>query len=179
MVLVLAWAISQVSKDVGAGHYVASLAQGVLSAEYVPVIAFIAAGAIAFATGTSYGTMAILMPILLPLAFTLSATGGSASDLIGLATTAAILGGSVFGDHCSPISDTTVLSSMACGADHIDHVRTQLPYALLVAGVSLPCYVMIGYGWAWWIVLPLGAVAIAALFFALSSRTASSSHDGI
>ena len=166
MVLVLAWAISRMSRDVGAGHYVASLARDVLSGELVPVIAFVTAGVIAFATGTSYGTMAILVPILLPLAFSLS----DGDEAVALATAAAVLGGSVFGDHCSPISDTTVLSSMACGADHIDHVRTQLPYALLVAAVSVPCYVLLGFGRPWWLVLPVGAGALVALFLLLSRR---------
>jgi Na+/H+ antiporter NhaC len=88
---------------------------------------------VSFATGTSWGTMAILTPLAVPLVLQ---ADGSHRSLIA-ATVAAILGGSVFGDHCSPISDTTIMSSMASSCDHIDHVRTQLPYALLAAAVAI------------------------------------------
>jgi len=92
---------------------------------------------IAFSTGTSWGTFGIMMPIGIPL---VTATGGS----LPLAV-AAVLGGGVFGDHCSPISDTTVISSMATASDHIDHVKTQLPYALIAAAVAVAGYLLAGW----------------------------------
>ncbi len=171
MILVLAWAISRASRDLDTGGYVASIASGRVSPALLPALAFVAAGAISFATGTSYGTMGILIPILLPLAYRLSAEIGaspSAIDRVGLGTLAAILGGSVFGDHCSPISDTTILSSMASGVDHIDHVRTQLPYALTVAALCIPCYVAVGLGASPLVVLPVGAALLLGAFLLLS-----------
>jgi Na+/H+ antiporter NhaC len=95
---------------------------------------------ISFSTGTSWGTLSILTPIVIPLVFgtaAASALTGPGFDSILFASIAAILSGAVFGDHCSPISDTTIMSSMASGADHVDHVRTQLPYALTVGAVSI------------------------------------------
>jgi Na+/H+ antiporter NhaC len=100
------------------------------------VVLFVVSSFIAFSTGTSWGTFGIMMPIGVPL---ILATGGS----LPLAV-AAIMGGGVFGDHCSPISDTTVISSMATASDHIDHVKTQLPYALLAAALASLCYLIIG-----------------------------------
>jgi Na+/H+ antiporter NhaC len=168
IILILAWSISAVSKELHTGAYVASLTSGILSPTLVPALAFVVAGAISFATGTSYGTMGILIPILLPIAYRLSLSSGLdpiVMERIGTGTLAAILCGSVFGDHCSPISDTTVMSSMAAGADHIDHVRTQLPYAVLVALLCIPCYLLVGRGAPPLLVLPLGLALVAAAFF--------------
>ena len=98
------------------------------------------AAAVSFATGTSWGTMAILVPLVYPLGHQLPVDAGLAAGTainIHLAAVSAVLAGAVFGDHCSPISDTTILSSMASGCDHVDHVRTQLPYALFAAAVAL------------------------------------------
>ena len=173
MILLLAWSISSVCIEIHTADYVASITQDLLSARLVPALAFLTAGVIAFSTGTSYGTMGILIPIFLPLAYRLAATAELVDplvDRIGLATLAAVLGGSVFGDHCSPISDTTVLSSMASGADHIDHVRTQLPYALLAAVICLPCYLLIGLGLPVPVVLGGGAIALVGLFRFLAKR---------
>jgi Na+/H+ antiporter NhaC len=167
MILVLAWAISAVSKDLGTGPYVAYLVGANFDPRWLPLLAFISAGVIAFATGTSYGTMGILIPIFIPLLATLGDDGGRGLELIrslGPITTAAILGGSVFGDHASPISDTTVLSSMAAGSDHIDHVRTQFPYALVVASICLPLYVLAGFGFSAFLLVPIGLVGIGAVF---------------
>ena len=105
----------------------------------VPAVVFGVSAFIAFATGTSWGTFAIMMPIAVPMANLLQ---------VPLApTVAAVLGGGVFGDHCSPISDTTIIASMASACDHIDHVRTQLPYALVAAGASLVLYLVVGVLW--------------------------------
>jgi len=103
---------------------------------------------IAFSTGTSWGTMAILMPLAIPLAHEL---GGADMHLI-YATLGSVLTGSIFGDHCSPISDTTILSSMASASDHIDHVKTQMPYALTTAAVAAAVgYIPAGFGLSPWI----------------------------
>jgi Na+/H+ antiporter NhaC len=117
--------------------------------------------------------MAILIPILFPLTYQLGAKAGLTAaeiDQIGHAALAAVLGGSVFGDHCSPISDTTVLSSMSSGADHVDHVRTQLPYAVLVATLSIPAYLLVGFGTPIVVVHLISIVTLLGVFFLLSSE---------
>ena len=140
IILVLAWSLGAVTEQVGTARYLALLLEGNVALGLLPVLVFLVAAAMSFATGTSWGTMAILLPLVIPLTVSLgggadfSATGGY-SLLLG--TISSVLAGSIFGDHCSPISDTTVLSSTAAACDHVDHVRTQLPYALLVAGVGM------------------------------------------
>ena len=96
----------------------------------------------AFATGSSWGTFAICMPIALPLAFNMS--GGELNPIV-VAVFAAVAGGGVFGDHCSPLSDTTILSSMGSASDHLDHVKTQLPYALICGGIAVIGYLILGF----------------------------------
>ena len=133
VVLTLAWSLGQVCTDLQTAAYLKSAVGPSVPTALLPVAIFLVAAAVSFATGTSWGTMAILTPLAVPLVLD-SAPG----DLDILASTvAAILGGAVFGDHCSPISDTTILSSMASGCDHVDHVRTQLPYALFAASVAI------------------------------------------
>ena len=125
----------------------------------VPVIVFATAAAISFATGTSWGTMAILLPLGIPVTVALGGAAGLSLDApehytILLGTISSVLAGAIFGDHCSPISDTTILSSTASGCDHVDHVRTQLPYALLVACVGMAWGdVPTAYGLSVWISL--------------------------
>ncbi len=124
---------------------------------------------IAFSTGTSFGTMAIVFPIAGPMLQ--QVTGGDLTDPITLATLSSVMSGAVFGDHCSPISDTTIMSSMASGADHVDHVRTQAPYALVCAGVAaLVGYVPVGFGMSPWISLILGAGILVGLIFFIGKR---------
>jgi len=137
-VLVMAWSIGSVCKDLGTAGYLVSLLEGKISAGVVPLVVFLLGCLIAFATGTSWGTTAILMPIAVPLVYTLS--GGDTGTIL-YATIGAVFTGAVFGDHCSPISDTTIMSSMASASDHIDHVKTQIPYALTVALIA----VVVGY----------------------------------
>ncbi len=136
LLMMLAFAISAVCKQLGTGPWVASVAEQWLSPKLVPLILFLVSSFIAFSTGTSWGTFAIMMAIAIPMARQLDAN-------VYLAI-AAVMGGGVFGDHCSPISDTTILSSMASACDHIDHVRTQLPYALLAGGVTALLYLLVG-----------------------------------
>ena len=180
--LLLAWSIGAVCKDIHTGAYVASISGGILTPEILPLVAFISAAIIAVATGTSYGTMALLVPIFLgQLMFPLAETAGIDPETtrhLALALLAAILGGSVFGDHCSPISDTTVLSSMASGADHIDHVETQLPYALLTAGICVPIYLLVGFaGMGPALALPIGLAAVFFVFKAISKDTSDTSME--
>lgn len=140
VILVLAWGLGGVTEAMGTGTYLADLLGGSLPLPLLPVLVFIIAAGTSFATGTSWGTMAILFPVVVPLAVAMGAGVGFASGdgyTILLGAISSIMAGSIFGDHCSPISDTTVLSSMASACDHIDHVRTQLPYALLVAVIAM------------------------------------------
>jgi Na+/H+ antiporter NhaC len=136
LLMMFAFALGATCLELGTGRYVAGVAEGILSPAVVPAVLFLLSGFIAFSTGTSWGTFAIMSPIAVPLA-----------DLLGLhvpLAVAAVLSGGVFGDHCSPISDTTIISSMAAGSDHIDHVRTQLPYALMVAVLSFLMFLLFG-----------------------------------
>jgi len=136
ILMVLAFAIGNLCKDLGTGIYVADVTQSWLAPHFAPAIIFITSCFIAFSTGTSWGTFAIMISIAVPLA--------QALDLNIYLAVAAVLGGGVFGDHCSPISDTTLIASMASGSDHIDHVRTQLPYALVTGGLSVVAYLILG-----------------------------------
>jgi Na+/H+ antiporter NhaC len=140
IILVLAWAIGAITVEMKTADYIISLIGDNISPHYLPVIIFLVAGLTSFATGTSWGTMAILMPIVIPLSYSVSGLYGLdaiESTLILQGVISSVLAGCVFGDHCSPISDTTILSSMASGCNHVDHVRTQLPYAVLVAIVCM------------------------------------------
>ncbi len=135
LVLCLAWAIGSVMDDLHAGPYVAGLVGDAVPAWSLGALAFLLASVMAFATGTSWGTLAILFPIIVPVVALHSASPGFENILLG--TTSAVLAGAVFGDHCSPISDTTVLSSIASASDLLDHTRTQAPYAILCAGAAI------------------------------------------
>jgi Na+/H+ antiporter NhaC len=138
IILTLAWSLGQVTTDISTALYLSDILEGDLSLSMLPVVVFIVSALMAFATGTSWGVMAIMLPLLVPLAVSLGGNldGGPATGAL-LGSIGSVLSGAIFGDHCSPISDTTVLSSMASGCDHVDHVRTQLPYALLVASVAI------------------------------------------
>jgi Na+/H+ antiporter NhaC len=163
-ILVLAWALSAVCAELDTAGYLVAVSGKVLSARLLPLVVFLLAAAISFATGTSWGTMAILMPLVYPLGQALPAGAGlsAATALnIHLAAVSAVLAGAVFGDHCSPISDTTILSSLATGADHLDHVRTQLPYAMTVAAIAaLTGYLPVGFGVSPWLSLAGGVLLL-------------------
>ncbi len=133
--LILAFALGGTVRELGTGAYAARIISGVASGKAAVVGLFLLACIMAFATGTSWGTFALMVPIAVPLAAEL---GGDLPLYL-----AAVLGGGIFGDHCSPISDTTIISSMAAAADHMDHVRTQIPYALLGAGVAVGLYLVV------------------------------------
>jgi len=158
IILTLAFALKAVITDMKLAEWLIGATQGVLAGQWLPLITFLVACIIAFATGTSWGTDAILMPIVIPVAGAVSVQTGEVS-VIMVATMAAVLTGAVFGDHCSPISDTTILSSMASGSDHIDHVRTQIPYAVTVALISIIVgYIPLAFGVPGWICMIAGLI---------------------
>lgn len=137
-ILIFAWTIISIISDLGTGEYLASIVSERMNVAYLPVLLFVIAGFMAFTTGTSWGTFGIMLPIAGDIA--------AATDIsLMLPVLAAVLAGSIFGDHCSPISDTTILSSTGAGSHHIDHVLTQLPYALIIAGISIVGYLVLGF----------------------------------
>ena len=174
IILVLAWAIGNICSELKTADYVIHLIKGYLSPHYLPLLTFIIAAFIGFSTGTSWATMAILVPIVIPAAIKLtvaSSIGPSTAQSILLGTIGAVLSGSVFGDHCSPISDTTIMSSMASAADHIDHVRTQLPYAVMVGFVALIIgYLPAGFGIAPFISLASGVFVLILILLLFGKK---------
>lgn len=172
VILYLAWMVAAVCVEMGTDKYLTALLGDSMNPAVLPTILFLLAGLVAFATGTSWGTMGILLPLVVGLSYTLGETGPIGGHLLMVMSIGAVLEGSIFGDHCSPISDTTVLSSVACAADHIDHVRTQAPYAATTMGVSillgyLPCAML---GMSPWIGLVVGAITLVAILL-LFGRT--------
>jgi len=169
VVLMLAWSLSRVASEVQTAQYIIQVTEGVLQPAVMPALTFITAAVVSFATGTSWGTMAILIPIVIPLTAQLLASHGfhATTDAASfLATYGAVLSGSVFGDHCSPISDTTILSSMASGSDHIDHVRTQIPYAIVVGVIAIMTgYLPAGLHWNWPFFTSIGVALMIGWIF--------------
>ncbi|MDA0378207.1 MAG: Na+/H+ antiporter NhaC family protein [Bacteroidetes bacterium] len=175
IILVLAWALSEITQDLHTAPYLVSILGDAVPPSIIPAVVFLLSAATAFATGSSWGTMGILMPLVLPLAWAVMMINGmvEAHDYhILYSTISCILAGAVWGDHCSPISDTTILSSMASGCDHIDHVNTQLPYALLVGMVALIIgTIPAGFGAPWWVPYPIG-MTILVLFLKFFGKNA-------
>lgn len=135
--LILAWSLASVIKELGTSNYIIQILEGRLPVVLVPALLFIIGACTSFATGSSWGTFAIMMPLAIPMAVSL---GASISVCIG-----AVLSGGLFGDHCSPISDTTILASTGAGCDLIEHVKTQLPYALLAGGITFLGFLIAGF----------------------------------
>jgi Na+/H+ antiporter NhaC len=164
-ILILAWAIKEVCTDLGTSSYLTAALSSVLSPAWIPLLTFGLASVVAFSIGTSWTTMAILIPTVVPLAH---AMGGIPLTAL---TAAAVLDGAIFGDHCSPISDTTVMSSIATGCDHMDHVKTQLPYALTTMTIAaMVGYLGTGLLYAWWVALPVGALLLILLLFSFGKN---------
>ncbi len=167
VILILAWGIGNVCSDLQTANYLVAQLSDSLNPGYLPALVFFLAAVTAFATGTSWATMSILIPLAVPTAVGVSQSAGwdaTSTHGIMLGAVSSVLAGALFGDHCSPISDTTVLSSMASGCDHVDHVRTQLPYAVTVAVVALIVgYLPAGFGLSPWIGLLLGSAVLYAL----------------
>lgn len=164
LILVLAWSLSAVTDELDTAGFLVSLLGDALHPGLLPALVFVVAAATAFATGSSWGAMGILLPLMVPLAWALMVANGMHGEehlYILYGTVAAVLGGAVWGDHCSPISDTTILSSMASQCDHIEHVRTQLPYAMLAGLLALLLGALpAGFGVPWWLCLGIGVAAV-------------------
>lgn len=160
IILIMAWALSDITNVLHTADYLVSVLGSTIPVGTLPTLVFILAALTAFSTGSSWSTMGILMPLVIPLIWAVLLANDMADPAhyyIVYATASCVLGGAVLGDHCSPISDTTILSSMASSCDHIDHVRTQLPYALTVGTVSILLGTLpAGFGFPWWISMALG-----------------------
>ena len=137
LILLFAFAIGEMTTELKTGHYLASLATQNLSVTLLAGVIFLIASVISFSTGTSWGTFSIMIPIALPMAVAMDA---NVALCIG-----AVISGGVFGDHCSPISDTTIISSMAADCELVEHVNTQLPYALISGGVAFVLFILFGF----------------------------------
>jgi Na+/H+ antiporter NhaC len=159
--LILAWALADITAELETAEFLVSILGDAVPAQLLPFLIFVIGAFTAFATGSSWGAMGILVPLAVPLTWAVMVNTGYSgpSDMHLLySSIAGVLAGCVWGDHCSPISDTTILSSMASGCDHIEHVRTQMPYALIVGGVSLGAgSIPVAFGLPWWAGLALGA----------------------
>jgi Na+/H+ antiporter NhaC len=164
-ILVMAWTIGTVTTALGTGIFVTNIAENFVTPTLLPVVVLAASAFIAFSTGTSWGTMAIITPIAVPLAWSV---GGSTPALLPVAI-GTVFSGAIFGDHCSPISDTTILSSTFTGSDHIDHVRTQMTYATTVLIVAAALLTVWGATRITPLVLlPIGVVTLVGLVYVLS-----------
>jgi len=139
-ILVLAWSLGSITEDMKLANYLITIIGNSINFGFLPLIIFILGAIIAFATGTSWGTMTILTPIAIPLTYQLTNDVSTSVTMAGV-----VFSGAIFGDHCSPISDTTVLSSIFSGSDHMDHVNTQIPYALTVAMVTGILFMLWGF----------------------------------
>ena len=173
IVLILAWSIGSVIGDLGTAHFLVSNLSDALPQFIVPALIFIIAAVVSFATGTAYGTMAILLPLCIPLAAAIvGITGMEISNAIPeytyiLMCSSAVLTGAIFGDHSSPISDTSILSSMGAGCSLLDHVMTQIVYAVTVGVVVIAGYILVGLGLNVWItLLIMAAILVLVLLFA-------------
>ena len=174
-ILILAWSLAYVTEDMHTASFLKSLWSTSMSPIFIPAVVFILSALVSFSTGSSWGTMAILYPLMLPAGYQIameSGMGHEESMIIFYNVVSVILAGSVFGDHCSPISDTTILSSLASSCNHIDHVRTQLPYALTVGAVSI----LIGsipsaMGISSWILFPISIAVLYAIIHFFGKET--------
>lgn len=166
-ILLMAWSLSGVMTQLGTADFMVSLLGETMPAFLLPTVIFVFGAIISFATGTSYGTMGILMPLAIPLAAALQPENPE----FAIMSAGAVLTGAIFGDHASPISDTTILSSMGAGSNHIDHVKTQLPYAVAVALVAILFgYIPAAFGVPIMIILPVSAIATIAMIFILGKK---------
>ena len=178
VILWFAWALSRMTgaEHLATGDYLGAWMAEKIAPSLLPTVVFLLASVAAFATGTSWGTMALMIPLSLQTAYEMIRVdqgGVLPDDPILLATLGSVLGGAIFGDHCSPISDTTVLASQASGCNHISHVRTQMPYALLVAAIAvLSGTLPVGYGVPAGLMILVGPLVLLTLLTILGSRTA-------
>ena len=164
LVLVLAWALADISKELHTADYIVSVLGDKIPIQILPTVVFFIAAITAFGSGSSWGVMAILMPLVIPLCWAVMENyGGPGPENIHIlySTIACVLTGAVWADHCSPISDTTILTSMASGCDLMDHVKTQMPYALIAGSIALFAGTLpAGFGVPWWILLSFGFILL-------------------
>ncbi len=164
-ILVMAWTLGSITKDMNLAGYITTMIGSSFPFALLPVLIFFFGMFISFATGTSWGTMTILTPIAIPLTYSITGDATTAVLMSGV-----VFSGAIFGDHCSPISDTTVLASIFAGADHMDHVKTQIPYAMLCAGVAILMYLIYGFTQTTsFILIPAGLVILFLLASSLSA----------
>lgn len=157
VILLLAWSLGGVIGDIGTADYLVKVLSGALPRFIVPALIFVLGALISFSTGTAYGTMSILMPLAIPLGWAVS----SGDMNFTIVCTSGVLTGAIFGDHCSPISDTTILSSMGTSCNHIDHVQTQIYYAVFVALIAIFVgYIPAGMGVPWFVCIPIGVIVM-------------------
>ena len=176
IVLALSWTLADIVQSLDTAEYIIGISGDWLPLFLLPSVSFVLGGIVAFTTGTSWGTMGILMPLMLPLAWSLltgSGDGGMAGQMyIFHGSVAGVLAGAIWGDHCSPISDTTIISSLASDCDHIEHVRTQLPYAMTAGLCALfLCTLPVGLGVPWWLCLLVSFAAVAGVLKVLGKST--------
>ena len=166
LILTFATGLKNITSQLGAKYFVGDLMSGAASlANFLPAIIFLVACVLAFATGTSWGTFGILIPIVTSIFVN---PGQEELLIIGMS---ACLAGAVCGDHCSPISDTTIMSSAGGQCNHLNHVSTQIPYAATVAGISFVMYIIAGFVQNWLICLPLGIVLTVGTLFVIKKLT--------
>ena len=172
LILTCAWTLKAMTDSLGAKIFISRLIEGSAGSfqSLLPAIIFLIAVGLSFATGTSWGTFGILIPIVLSVF--------SAGDPITIVAISACMAGAVCGDHCSPISDTTIMSSAGAQCDHINHVSTQLPYALTVAGVSFVAYIVAGFVSKWYIALPIAVVLMVGTLFVLKLVLGKKKYEG-
>lgn len=167
VILLLAWSLSSVIKELGTSTYLVHLLSNQVPLIALPAIIFVLGGFISFSTGTSYGTMGILMPLVVPLAYAVGGVNGLEGAGLHnymIMSIGSVLTGAIFGDHCSPISDTTILSSMGAGCEHLDHVSTQMPYSFAVGVATIVLgYIPVALGLNVWIALLVGCVGMFAI----------------
>jgi tetracycline resistance efflux pump len=164
LILTFAWTLSGITGLLGAREYVSGVFEGGAAGlkVFLPAMVFSVACGMAFATGTSWGTFGILLPIVVAV--------GLEPELL-IISVSACLAGAVFGDHCSPISDTTIMSSTGAMCNHINHVSTQIPYALTVAAVSFGGYILAGFIQSAWIILPISLVIMFGVLYIIKLLT--------
>lgn len=174
VLLLLAWSLSSIVKDLGTSTFITHLLADKLPEFILPATIFAFASLISFAIGTSYGTMGVLMPLAVPLAFEVAKLNGLEGEALHhymVLNISCVLTGAIFGNHCSPISDNVILSSMSAKCDHMEHVRTQIPYALFICAISLfTGYIPVALGLSVWLVLPLNFILITLLLRVIGKK---------
>lgn len=171
-ILYCAWMIAAASKELGTATYLTEMLGDKLAPQLLPTLLFLIACGVSFSTGTSWGTMGMLLPLVVGLAFTMGERTELGGHLLVVISIAAVLDGAIFGDHCSPLASTSILSSISCLSDLIDHVRTQLPYGLAALALTVICglFPATFLGWSPWLSLGVGAAALLMLMLVFGRR---------